>query len=97
MQPGSKLGHDEIRGPIGKGDKGEVSESKDTKLGRNVVIKSMPEGIGKDAARLAPFEREATLLASRIHANIAAIDVWGPFIHERQPGIELRGRPDRKD
>src|SRR4030095_6417461 len=52
---------------------GDVYQAADTKLGRNVAIKILPEGFGRDAARLARFEREAHVLASLNHPNIAAI------------------------
>ena len=52
---------------------GEVWRARDTKLGREVAIKTLPEEFAKDADRLARFEREAKLLASLNHPNIAAI------------------------
>ena len=73
IQPGSKLAHYEILSAIGKGGMGEVWKAKDTKLGRDVAIKTLPEEFAKDADRLARFEREAKLLASLNHPNIAAI------------------------
>ena len=73
MKSGTKLGHYEILSPLGKGGMGEVWKAKDTKLGREVAIKTLPEEFAKDADRLARFEREAKLLASLNHPNIAAI------------------------
>ena len=52
---------------------GEVWRAKDTKLGREVAIKTLPEEFARDADRLARFEREAKLLASLNHPNIATI------------------------
>ena len=52
---------------------GEVWRARDTKLGRQVAIKTLPEEFAKDADRLARFEREAKLFASLNHPNIAAI------------------------
>ena len=52
---------------------GEVWKAKDTKLGREVAIKTLPEEFAQDTDRLARFEREAKLLASLNHPNIAAI------------------------
>ena len=73
IQPGSKLAHYEIVSAIGKGGMGEVWKAKDSKLGREVAIKTLPEEFAKDEERLARFEREAKLLASLNHPNIATI------------------------
>ncbi len=73
MESGTQLGHYEILSAIGKGGMGEVWRARDTKLGREVAIKTLPEEFAKDADRLARFEREAKLLASLNHPNIAAI------------------------
>ena len=50
---------------------GEVYRARDTKLGRDVAIKVLPAALAQDAERLARFEREAQLLASLNHPNIA--------------------------
>ena len=73
MESGTKLSHYEISTLLGKGGMGEVWRAKDTKLGREVAIKTLPEEFAKDADRLGRFEREAKLLASLNHPNIAAI------------------------
>ena len=73
MESGTKLGHYEILNLLGKGGMGEVWRARDTKLGREVAIKTLPEEFAKDSDRLARFEREAKLLASLNHPNIAAI------------------------
>ena len=73
MESGTKLGHYEILSLLGKGGMGEVWKAKDTKLGREVAIKTLPDEFAQDADRLARFEREAKLLASLNHPNIAAI------------------------
>ena len=73
MESGTKLAHYEILSPLGKGGMGEVWRARDTKLGREVAIKTLPEEFARDAERLARFEREAKLLASLNHPNIAAI------------------------
>ena len=73
MTPGTQLGAYEILSPLGKGGMGEVWRALDSKLGREVAIKTLPEEFAKDEERLARFEREAKLLASLNHPNIAAI------------------------
>ena len=67
------LAHYEITAEIGKGGMGEVYQAKDTKLGRDVAIKVLPEEFARDHDRLARFQREAKLLAALNHPNIAAI------------------------
>ena len=73
LQPGSRLGPYELLAPIGAGGMGEVWRARDTKLGREVALKILPEAVASDPERLARFEREAQLLASLNHPNIAAI------------------------
>ena len=73
IQPGSKLAHYEVVSALGKGGMGEVWRARDSKLGREVAIKTLPEEFAKDEERLARFEREAKLLASLNHPNIATI------------------------
>jgi Tol biopolymer transport system component/predicted Ser/Thr protein kinase len=70
---GDKLGPYEILAPIGKGGMGEVYRAKDLTLDREVAIKILPEVFAKDPERLARFQREAKLLASLNHPNIAQI------------------------
>ncbi len=70
---GKTLGSYEILSPLGKGGMGEVWRARDSKLGREVAIKTLPEEFAKDEERLTRFEREAKLLASLNHPNIAAI------------------------
>jgi Tol biopolymer transport system component len=70
---GKTLGHYQITGQLGKGGMGEVFQAKDQKLGRNVAIKVLPEEFARDADRVSRFQREAKLLASLNHPNIAAI------------------------
>ncbi|MBP1623179.1 MAG: serine/threonine protein kinase, partial [Acidobacteria bacterium] len=70
---GKALNHYEITSQLGKGGMGEVYQAKDLKLGRDVAIKVLPEEFAKDADRVARFQREAKLLASLNHPNIAAI------------------------
>jgi serine/threonine-protein kinase len=70
---GKMLGHYQITSQLGKGGMGEVYQAKDQKLGRDVAIKVLPEEFARDADRVARFQREAKLLASLNHTNIAAI------------------------
>src|SRR5512137_2287479 len=70
---GKTLNHYEITSQLGKGGMGEVYQARDQKLGRDVAIKLLPEEFAKDADRVARFLREAKLLASLNHPNIAAI------------------------
>jgi serine/threonine protein kinase len=65
--------HYEISAQIGRGGMGEVYQAKDTKLGRDVAIKVLPEEFALDTDRVARFQREAKLLASLNHPNIAAV------------------------
>jgi len=73
LQPGYKLAHYEILEPIGKGGMGEVYRAKDGKLGRDVAIKVLPDELAEDEERLRRFQREAKVLASLNHPNIASI------------------------
>jgi serine/threonine protein kinase len=73
LNPGRKLGPYEILAPIGAGGMGEVYRARDTKLDREVAIKVLPKAFAEDDERLARFQREARLLASLNHPNIAAI------------------------
>jgi eukaryotic-like serine/threonine-protein kinase len=70
---GTNLGSYEILLQIGAGGMGEVYHSHDTKLGRDVAIKVLPEAFAHDAERLSRFQREAKMLASLNHPNIATI------------------------
>ncbi len=71
--PGLRLGFYEILSAIGAGGMGEVYQAHDTKLGRDVAIKVLPEAFAHDPERLARFQREAKMLASLNHPNIATI------------------------
>ena len=73
LTAGIRIGPYEIVGALGVGGMGEVYRARDTRLDRVVAIKALPQELGHDDARLARFEREAKLLASLNHPNIAAI------------------------
>src|SRR6266404_777099 len=70
---GDKLGPYEILALIGKGGMGEVYRAHDTKLKRDVALKVLPAAFSRDPDRMARFQREAEVLASLNHPNIAAI------------------------
>ncbi|MEI6246665.1 MAG: serine/threonine-protein kinase, partial [Acidobacteriota bacterium] len=73
LTSGTRLGPYEIVAPLGAGGMGEVYRAKDTKLNRDVAIKVLPESFALDADRVARFTREAQVLASLNHPNIAQI------------------------
>src|SRR5258708_5289971 len=70
---GTKLGSYEVLAQIGAGGMGEVYLAHDTKLGRDVAIKVLPEAFAHDPSRMLRFQREAKMLASLNHPNIATI------------------------
>ncbi len=70
---GESLGTFKISGKLGEGGMGQVFRAQDSKLGREVAIKVLPEAVVQDPERLARFEREAKVLASLNHPNIGAI------------------------
>ena len=73
LAPGSRLGPYEVTAQIGAGGMGEVYRARDTKLNRDVALKILPEAFTVDGDRIARFRREAQVLASLNHPNIAAI------------------------
>ena len=79
LPSGTKLGPYEIVAPIGAGGMGEVYRTKDTRLGRDVAIKVLPEGFARDADRLRRFEQEARAVAALNHPNILAIHDIGEY------------------
>src|ERR1043166_8444388 len=70
---GTKLAHFTVTAHLGSGGMGDVYQATDSKLGRSVAIKLLPETFTLDTERAARFEREARVLASLNHPNIAAI------------------------
>src|SRR5450432_1221631 len=93
LSVGTKFGPYEILALIGAGGMGEVYRAKDSKLKRDVAIKVLPETFARDPERMARFQREAEVLASLNHPNIAAI--YGvedrALIMELVEGRDLRG------
>ena len=73
LAPGTRLGAYEIVALIGSGGMGEVYRARDSRLNRDVAIKVLPSEVAADHDRLARFEREAQVLASLNHPNIANI------------------------
>jgi Tol biopolymer transport system component len=70
---GSRLAHFQITNHLGSGGMGDVYQATDTKLGRSVAVKLLPEAFARETERVARFEREARVLAALNHSNIAAI------------------------
>lgn len=89
MSPGLSVAHYRISSKLGEGGMGEVWRATDTKLGRDVAIKVLPELFASDPDRMARFIREAQVLASLNHPNIAAI--YG--VEERALVMELAEGP----
>ena len=94
LSSGDQLGHYEIQCIIGSGGMGEVYRATDMKLNRDVAIKVLPEAFASDPDRLARFTREAHVLATLNHPNIAAI--YGvedrALVMELVEGENLKGR-----
>jgi len=85
VSPQSSIAHYRITAKIGEGGMGAVYRATDTKLNRDVAIKVLPDSFANDPDRLARFTREAQVLASLNHPNIAAI--YG--VEERALILEL--------
>jgi eukaryotic-like serine/threonine-protein kinase len=97
LVPGTKLGLYEILAPLGAGGMGEVYRARDTRLKRDVALKVLPDAFARDPGRMVRFQREAEVLASLNHPNIAAI--YG--VEDRALIVELvegptLGEPDRE-
>ncbi|MBV9087704.1 MAG: serine/threonine-protein kinase, partial [Acidobacteriaceae bacterium] len=101
LTPGTKLGPYEIQSPIGAGGMGEVYRARDTRLGRDVALKILPESLAHDSDRLRRFEQETQAVAALNHPNILAIYDVGqyngvPFlVSELLEGESLRAIIDR--
>ena len=98
---GKRLGSYEVLSQIGAGGMGEVYQAHDTKLGRDVAIKVLPDAFAHDPERLSRFQREAKMLASLNHPNIATIygleqsGVTNYLVMELVPGENLAERIKR--
>src|SRR5437667_2895373 len=101
LASGTKLGPYEIQSPLGAGGMGEVYRARDTRLGRDVALKILPESFAREADRLHRFEQEARAVAALNHPNILAIFDTGesdgsPFlVSELLEGETLRTVLDR--
>ena len=87
LSAGEKLGNYEILSPLGAGGMGEVYRARDTKLGREVAIKVLPEEFTQHPQKLARFEREARLLAALNHPGIATL--YGVEEFETKPFLVM--------
>jgi serine/threonine protein kinase len=87
LEAGTKLGPYEILSPLGAGGMGEVYRARDSKLGREVAIKVLPEEFTQHPQKLARFEREARLLAALNHPGIATL--YGVEEAENQPFLVM--------
>ncbi|HWC00805.1 MAG TPA: serine/threonine-protein kinase, partial [Bryobacteraceae bacterium] len=98
--PGSHLGEYEIVAPLGAGGMGEVYRARDTRLGREVAIKVLPDLVSSDPERLRRFEQEARAAAALNHPNILVVYQMGsleglPYlVSELLEGETLRERLD---
>jgi serine/threonine protein kinase/Tfp pilus assembly protein PilF len=98
LEAASRLGPYEIVAPLGAGGMGEVYRARDTRLGREVAVKVLPEPFARDPDRLARFEREARAVAALSHPNILAIHDYGThgavtyLVMELLEGQTLRSR-----
>ncbi len=73
LTEGNRLGSFQVHELLGSGAMGEVYRARDLKLGREVAIKVLPDGLSGDSGRLARFEQEARLLAALNHPHIATL------------------------
>src|SRR6266536_1232077 len=93
MTPGATIAHYRITAKLGEGGMGAVYRATDTKLNRDVAIKVLPPSFAEDSSRMQRFEREAQVLASLNHPNIAAIYgiESGAIVMELVEGEDLKG------
>src|SRR4249920_976686 len=89
LAPGTQLGPYEVVSPLGVGGMGEVYRARDSRLERDVAVKVLPAALAQDKERILRFEREAKVLASLNHPNIAAIYGFEEFESKRFLVMEL--------
>ncbi len=94
LKPGAHLGPYEILAPLGAGGMGEVYRARDTRLGREVAVKVLPESLSKDPDRLRRFEQEARAASQLNHPNIVTVHDFGT--HERR-ALRRPGAAGRRD
>ena len=87
LTPGTRLGVYDVTAQLGEGGMGQVFLASDTKLKRQVAIKILPPALAADAERFARFQRDAEVLASLNHPNIAPVDVNPANVWSRQSVI----------
>src|SRR5512134_3829237 len=73
LTPGTRLGPYQIAAPLGAGGMGEVYRARDTRLGRDIALKVLPDPVASSPDRLARLEREAKTVASLNHPNIVTL------------------------
>src|SRR5262245_58126386 len=101
LLPGTRLGSYEVLGALGAGGMGEVYRARDIRLGRDVALKVLPDLVARDRERLTRFDREAKVLASLAHPNIATlhaleeIDGRPVLVMELAPGEDLAAKIER--
>src|ERR1700746_1347358 len=101
LAPTTRVGPYEIIAPLGAGGMGEVVRARDTRLGREVALKILPESFARESDRLVRFEQEARAVAALNHPNILAVFDIGehngvPFlVSELLEGETLRSQLDR--
>jgi serine/threonine protein kinase len=105
LAAGTRFGPYEVIAPLGSGGMGEVYRARDTRLDRDAALKILPLEVRFDASRAARFEREARILATLSHANIATLfgleesggtQALAMELVEGQPLSDHLSRPDRK-
>ena len=94
LAAGTRLGAYEVLSAIGAGGMGEVYRARDTRLQRDVALKLLPATLAGDPQRMARFEREAQVLASLNHPNIAAVYGLEDSAGQRAMVMELVEGPD---